>query len=275
MNNFQDASHNFMNPTNNYELNIDTPEPMNYISLHANNLTLQANEIYDLSNNFSLNEKIDSTFNFYEELNKIDDEDNCNEINEEKCLISNLKLDKTKIELLCGHKFNYFYIFNEILNKKTTINYYQHSLGSTQISCPYCRKVFNYLLPPSLDIEQTYEIKNINRPHRYSMPINCQYNNCFNKKTYITPLGSYCKKHYSYLKNSDKKEKNNEKVNKQTNNKEELHTDWKDYTHFDVKTLKELLKYNNLKVSGTKPYLISRLLNCDKVFLTTPYYDSN
>lgn len=58
-------------------------------------------------------------------------------------------------------------------------------------------------------------------------------------------------------------------------NKEELHPDWKYYTHFDVKTLKEALKYNNLKVSGTKPYLISRLLNCDKVFLTTPYYASD
>ena len=272
MNNFQDVSYNFMNySTNNLGINIDTPEPINYMSLYTNNLTLESNEIYDLSNNFSLNHKMDSDFNFYEELNKLDDEDNGDETNEDRCLISNLKLDKTKIELLCGHKFNYFYIFNEILNKKTTTNYYQYSLGSTQISCPYCRKIFNYLLPPSLDIEETYEIKNINRPHRYSMPINCQYNNCFNKKTYITPVGSYCKKHYSYLKNNDKKEtkeKNNEKGNKQ--NKEELHPNWKNYTHFDIKTLKELLKYNNLKVSGTKPYLISRLLNCDKVILNTP-----
>lgn len=257
---------NFVNSTNNNGLNIYTSEPINYMSLHTNNLTLQNNEIYDLSNNFSLNDKMDSTFNFYEELNKMDDDENSDDVNEEKCLISNLKLDKTKIELLCGHKFNYFYIFNEILNKKTTKNYYQQSLGTTQISCPYCRKIFDYLLPPSLDIEQTYEINNINRPHRYSIPIICQYNNCINKKTYITPLGSYCKKHYSYLKNNDKKEKNNEK-----GNKEELHPDWKDYTHFDVKTLKELLKYNNLKVSGTKPYLISRLLNCNKVYLTTPY----
>lgn len=245
MNNFQDISYNFMN------------------------LPLDSNEMYDLSNNFSLNYKMDSTFNFYEELNKLDDAvDDDDETNEDKCLISNLKLDKTKIELLCGHKFNYFYIFNEILNKKTTTNYYQVSLGTTQISCPYCRKVFNYLLPPSLDIEQTYEIKNINRPHRYSMPINCQYNNCINKKIYITPLGSYCKKHYSYLKNNDKK------GNKQIN-KEELHPDWKMYTHFDMVELKRILKVNNLKVSGTKPYLISRLLNYDKVFLTTPCYDYN
>jgi len=273
MNNFQDLSFNYIQPT--YQgLNIDTPEPNNFISLYENILTLQNNEIYDLSNNFSHNNKIDNTFNFYEEINKLDDEDD--ETNEDKCLISNLKLDKTKIELLCGHKFNYFYIFTEILNKKTSTNYYQASLGSTQISCPYCRKVFNYLLPPSLDIDQTYEIKNINRPHKYSMPIDCQYNNCINKKTYITPLGSYCKKHYyCHLKNNDKKEKNNEKVNKQTNNKEELHPDWKNYTHFDMYELKRLLKYNNLKVSGTKPYLITRLLNCDKVFLTTPYYEAD
>lgn len=207
--NFQDVSYNFMKSTNNIELNIDTPEPINFMSLHANHLILESNEIYDLSNNFSLNNKMNSDFNFYEELNKLDDEDDNEESDEDKCLISNLKLDKTKIELLCGHKFNYFYIFNEILNKKTTTNYYEHSLGSTQISCPYCRKIFDYLLPPSLDIEQTYEIKNINRPHKYSMPINCQYNNCINKKTYITPLGCYCKKHYYYLKNNEKK--NNEK----------------------------------------------------------------
>ena len=67
---------------------------------------------------------------------------------EKNCLICNNKLEEDCITLICGHKFNYSSIFNEIKNQKKQNLYYEsQKLKSHQIKCPYCRTIQNGLLP--------------------------------------------------------------------------------------------------------------------------------
>lgn len=236
--------------------------------------SIPINSNVDLSQNTIINEnsnnckyKTDPNFNFYEELNKNDDEDN-QEYNVDNCLISNLPLDKTKIELKCGHKFNYFYIYKETINSKKNNSYSLYNndkLGSFQIKCPYCRTVYNELLPPSLEIPETQLMNSINKPHKMSMKVNCEHENCNIEKVYVTPFGYYCKRHYYFKKSNgeiDKEFQDDENDKEKINYDESiLHPLWKNYTNYKVYDLKQILKANKLKVSGTKPVLITRLLN--------------
>ena len=63
------------------------------------------------------------------------------------CLISNVELEKDYVELVCGHKFNYSSIYNEVYNQKhKTTHLETQRLSKNQIKCPYCRTVQNGLL---------------------------------------------------------------------------------------------------------------------------------
>jgi hypothetical protein len=246
------------------------PPPFNYT---LPSLSLNSNNIVDNSFNAVNSAHKSNNFNFYEELNKNDDEE---ENETDKCLISNMPLDKTKIEFECGHKFNYFYIFKETINSKK-ISYNVNSsekLNHFSIKCPYCRTIYNKLLPPPLDISDTQEMNWINAPYKSTMPIKCNHEKCSSKKIYVTPLGYYCKPHYHYSKSGDTLDKNYEedenedneiidnlKIKIKSSGPELLHPVWKAYTHYKVNELKSILKSKGLKVSGTKPVLISRLLN--------------
>ena len=264
----------------NYDPHPSYPPSLSTIPSH-----ITSSETYDASFNGSINNinaqtyslpplPITSTsknaiyktgnFNFYDELNKDDD---IEDENNDKCLISNLLLDKTKIELECGHKFNYFYIFNETVNSKKINNniYGQDKLGNNSIRCPYCRTVYKSLLPPSLDIDGTQELSCINFPYKFCMPIKCGHHSSCNKKTYVTPLGSFCKRHYYYIKSNgtidQEFEENENNCKVKIYNENEIHKDWEKYRKYKVCELKTILKNNGLKISGTKPILITRLLN--------------
>lgn len=225
----------------------------------------------------------DISFNFYNELNNYDDNSENNENSENICLISNLPLDETSITLPCQHKFNYYYIFNEVLNSKKK-NYSFTSYGSkleqNQIKCPYCRTIYNNLLPLPLDINGAYRYDSVNSPNYFSFKIkckepNCKYNNpeqnidtnntlsksCINK-IYVTPLGYYCKKHYTYNKNKKNKNYTETKKNISKNN-EEINENWttSNWNEYTIDHLKGILKQNKLKVSGKKALLITRLIN--------------
>ena len=223
----------------------------------------------------------DASFNFYEELNNSLN-DNIELQPENVCLISNLPLDDTHITLPCNHKFNYYYIFNEILNIKkknysTFSNY--NGLGLNEIRCPYCRTIYPNLLPPSLDINGVYKHNNVNSPANYSFKLTCKDNRCTNSTTtFVTPLGYYCKKHYIYWKsktqtegNCDKNENDKTKTLSEELNETWDNSGWKQYT---IHSLKRILRENNLKVSGTKPYLISRLIN-NNVELPSYHYTND
>ena len=94
------------------------------------------------------------------------------------CLISHNKLEYNHIELACGHKFNYKFIYDEIKNQKEKRNKYEiQQLKSYQLKCPYCRNVQNKLLPFINDIDGLFpKVYGVNYPERYCMLLNkCNY----------------------------------------------------------------------------------------------------
>jgi len=218
----------------------------------------------NINTNTNINYIKDPSFNFYEELNNCLNENETMSDNENVCLISNLPLDNTHITLPCDHKFNYYYIFNEIFNckkKYSTFSNYS-ALGANEIRCPYCRTIYDKLLPQALDINGVYKCDNINGRTNNSFKLTCKDEKCNpTNKVYVTPLGYYCKRHYIYWKSKNNDNANeNETIKKQS---EQLNEHWNqsDWTKYTVSVLKRILNENNLKVSGTKPYLISRLIN--------------
>lgn len=227
------------------------------------------NQDYITDSSFNSYYKTDTSFNFYAELNN-DDNDNIHSNNEEdennKCLISNLPLDETAIELSCGHKFNYLYIYLETLNsKKTSCSHYnlgsKLKLGFHQIRCPYCRTVFDNLLPVPFGIVGAGKMNLVNSLSDCYPKITCKYDNCSENQVYVTPIGYYCKSHYKYCKIGKHSKKNVTTSNGPKKEVEPFHPDWSLYSSYKVDTLKTMLKENKLKVSGTKPTLISRLMN--------------
>tara|TARA_B100001758_G_scaffold105802_1_gene90681 strand:- start:8248 stop:8937 length:690 start_codon:yes stop_codon:yes gene_type:complete len=97
---------------------------------------------------------MNSTQNFFDSLyadSDVDDDD------ENVCLITGETLLNDHITLPCNHKFNYESIFNEIKKQKRSFfpnskfnNYYEiDKVKKYQIKCPYCRRKFDGLLPPS------------------------------------------------------------------------------------------------------------------------------
>lgn len=152
---------------------------------------------------------IDGSINFYEELMKDEETDENN-----VCLLSNLSLDETHIELPCSHKFNYIYIFNEVKSSKKpnylNIGYNNnYSLRSNEIKCPYCRKRFDQLLPPCKNIEGATLLKNVNRSNT-TLNIKCKEKSSQCEQVYVTDIGYYCNYHYKkHKKNAVKKQSNN------------------------------------------------------------------
>jgi len=72
------------------------------------------------------------------------------DINEtsELCLITQVPLQKDYVTLVCGHKFNYDAIFNDIYNhKKKSHDLETTRLKGNQIRCPYCRNIQQHVLP--------------------------------------------------------------------------------------------------------------------------------
>lgn len=198
-----------------------------------------------------------------------------NENKNELCLISNLPLDITHIELPCKHKFNYYYIYNDIFSQKKNFNPYGNTSKVLQdlIICPYCRKCIPYLLPPALDIKNVKNINNVNSPKCFCLRLKCNINNyckddilcniepCNDDLVYVTPYGKYCQMHYKIIKYSKKRK---ERIKNKTINKimEYPSPELVKYERkFKLSQLKELCIINNLDVKGTKKDIIIRLYN--------------
>ena len=207
--------------------------------------------------------------------------DNNNLKLKERCLISNQPLDKTEIKLECKHSFNYKNLYNEIsMNQKKGYcgtnfhnSYEIDKVGHQQIKCPYCRRMFNHILPMALDIEGVQNKLYINQPKTMTMKINCGFKTndempC-NTFSYVTPEGFFCKKHYKktiLLKNKPIIFLKQEKINaskKQSESKIETDDFTEDMIIFGNSCtlfyLKNILKENKLKVSGSKKELIKRV----------------
>ena len=123
------------------------------------------------------------TNNFYNEINKnnndtdiVVNDNNSDSDSDRLCLISGEKLNSTHISLECNHKFNYFYIFNEIINQKNIKNKYSKVLKINEIKCPYCRNIQKKILPFKNIEDCDKKIYGVNYPKKYAMKNNqCAY----------------------------------------------------------------------------------------------------
>ena len=85
---------------------------------------------------------------FYAELGNDTESDTDTVLGEADCLITQTPLYSDHVTLVCGHKFNYDAIFNDVYNHKKRFHELETSrLKDTQIRCPYCRNIQNCLLP--------------------------------------------------------------------------------------------------------------------------------
>lgn len=75
------------------------------------------------------------------------------------CLISHEELQEHHVILLCNHKFNYKYIYDEVTQQKYHINHNEiQKLSKFQFKCPYCRKIQNGVLPSHPDFAEKYGV---------------------------------------------------------------------------------------------------------------------
>jgi hypothetical protein len=101
---------------------------------------------------------IEGNIDFFSELYKsLDEEENQNKTESDNtlCLITNKPLIDKSVELICGHKFNYIPLYNDIYNHKKKFNNMEgpvSSLKMNEIRCPYCRKKQEGVLPYYSDL---------------------------------------------------------------------------------------------------------------------------
>ncbi len=132
-------------------------------------------------------------FNFYEELNK-EEEDS----DENICLISHEPLiPEETIRLMCGHRFNYGPLFKEIVNQKKNHNVLEvRRLSYNQLKCPYCRSIQNKLLPYFSNIDGVSRVWGVNHPQRCEMTN--YLNNCQHQFKSGKRKGQLCSKYCIY-----------------------------------------------------------------------------
>lgn len=181
--------------------------------------------------------------------------------NEDICLISQQLLTKSQIKLICGHKFNYMPLYNELYKQKQKNQYETCNLKIYQMKCPYCRTVVDNILP-YIQSECPEKTNGVNYPFKYCMKnlVECESvkknkKKCCKEAQFINEK-SYCKFHYMKLEMTKlKKEQSIWTV--------EMDNIFKSKKVDDLKTI---LKIHKLKVGGTKRELIERLfenkINC-------------
>ena len=193
-----------------------------------------------------MNYEIEDNFDWKQEIN-----DDNQSFDISYCLISGLPLVDGYITLPCGHQFNYYYIYSEIIKQKkyTTLEY--KKLLFNQIKCPYCRTIYNNLLP-YYKIDNIRKIYGVNSPESQTFKFNtCEYiyksgkkQNCLcNKNNALTTkFGNYCNAHYKLecIKIDKQFAKN-------------------DINLLNIPQLKLILKKNNCKIGGKKSELIQRI----------------
>jgi len=96
----------------------------------------------------NVNYKVEGGFDFYAALEaKPETKDEMNEDN--TCLLSGLPLTHMAARLPCGHNFNYLQLYREVRVQKrhNPSSLEDTRLRSNQFKCPYCRHLYDKLLP--------------------------------------------------------------------------------------------------------------------------------
>jgi len=207
---------------------------------------------------------VENGFDFWKELNHDDNKPICKEV----CELTGERLTRNYITMPCGHKFNYKDICIEIASLKNPKNYKSMTrlLTHNQMCCPYCRQIFNKLLP---DIP----CENVGNMPKYVVSNNCidhhvcKYTyksgknkgcTCDDPRGFETEEGEFlCKKHWRARKTQ--KMRASRKAKPITFDM--LNIDEKEvYTNNTVVQLREMLRNKHLKLSGTKAVLVKRLV---------------
>lgn len=115
---------------------------------------------------------------------------NLTEENENNCLISKETIIHKITLNKCNHSFEYYYLFQEIIQqKKRHLEYFK---------CPYCRMIYHGTIP-YYEMDDIEKINWVNYNHKTLLPIlkciNCE------EAAHCYKNGIYCIRHYpSYLK---------------------------------------------------------------------------
>jgi len=198
---------------------------------------------------------IEGNIDFFSELYKSLDDTNNLESDSNHCLITNKPLSDKFVELICGHKFNYIPLYNDIYNHKKKFNNMEGSetsLKSNEIRCPYCRKKQVGVLPyyPDLIKEKIYGVNlyNETQPQNTGLKTLYHFGKCefvMNLKTttsvvfpvlcttkYVTKLDcdnkTYCWDHNRVMikkfekENKEKEKEAQKKLKKEAKDKEKL-----------------------------------------------------
>ena len=114
---------------------------------------------------------INPTSSFYEELQKLLDE---NASNDDTCCITLMPLEEDCVTLECGHKFNYDALYKEVCQQKYIFRTYslyhlnQPSINellknnyNSFIRCPYCRNIQFSIIPSKEGYQERYGINSL------------------------------------------------------------------------------------------------------------------
>ena len=220
------------------------------------------------------NYKIENNIDFYAELNRdlsVLEEtlQQQNLENDKICLLTQCPLQDNYITLDCSHNFNYLPLYHEVCKQKNR-NYLETTvLLFNEIKCPYCRLITEKLLPYLACFDNYAQLKRgVNYPLKYTMKLfDCEWKirsgknknmNC-GRSAYKTDNGIYCFHHHHLIE--IKKKCNPETI--YTAKHDEIKR------RFKIKELKEILKNNNLKISGTKIVLVNRCIinNINQIYI--------
>ena len=220
-----------------------------------------------------MNYIIEGDIDFYAELNKKNDE-----LSNNICMLSHQPLTENYITLPCNHKFNYVSIYHEVCTKLVTNNYDSDKLHNNEIKCPYCRAKFNKLLPYIGCYDGVEKKNGVNCPEKDCMKhMDCMWvyksgknkgQKC-DKIAYKQGLEIFCHVHWTIVNKNNSNDANNannaktDTISVWTNEMESL------FKGNHIVGLKNILKNNNLPVSGTKKILVKRIINAKIIYATT------
>lgn len=125
---------------------------------------------------------IEESIDFYAELYKSLD-NNDEESDNNRCLITDQLLIDKYVTLDCGHKFNYIPLYNDLKNHKKKFNCMEgcsSKLRTNEIRCPYCRSKQTKLLPyyEDLGVEKVNGVNNFDPNIKETTNYNYYGHNC-------------------------------------------------------------------------------------------------
>ena len=149
---------------------------------------------------------IEDNIDFYKQLHDLDSDSE--DEDQPLCLLTKIPLDQNKIVLPCKHSFNLYPLYKEVCNQKlrTSTSYLEtNRLNFNQMKCPYCRQIFDFVLPHVRINKQMGFHNGVNSPEKICMsPFHScshvfksgkQKNSQCSKIGYYTDHGCYCMTH--------------------------------------------------------------------------------